>query len=205
MGSVILTEKQLLQIMPHIPHVEKWCESLNKVLPDYDINTNLRVAGFLAQCACESSEFRAIEENLNYNSEELRKVFRKYFPSQTIAEQYAHNRNLIANRVCANRMGNGDEASGDGWEFRGRGLIQLTGKSNYQKFGETVGLTAEQVTAYLATEDGAVHSACWFWEERHINEPADRRDIKEMTRLVNGGLNGLEDRTRYYELALRVL
>ncbi len=120
------------------PHAEHWYEALCQILPDYDIHTVPRVAAFLAQTAHESGGYRAIKENLNYKAESLMRVWPRYFPTMEIAKQYAHNQEKIANRAYGGRMGNGDEASGDGWRYCGRGLIQLTGKSNYECYAESL-------------------------------------------------------------------
>lgn len=203
-----ISQEQLQQILPGNPYLEHWCEALNKILPDYDINTPQREAAFLAQCAHESGNFTALQENLNYRAVTLRKVFPKYFPTDAIAEQYASQPNkaeLIANRVYANRMGNGDEASGDGYRYCGRGLIQLTGKSNYQAFADSIEMNIEDVPAFLETFEGAIQSACWFWESNNLNQYADKDDILTMTKRINGGTIGLEDRIKHYEHAKLVL
>jgi putative chitinase len=203
-----ISQEQLAQILPGNPYLDHWCEALNKILPDYDINTPQREAAFLAQCAHESGNFTALQENLNYRAVTLRKVFPKYFPTDAIAEQYASQPNkaeLIANRVYANRMGNGDEASGDGYRYCGRGLIQLTGKSNYQAFADSIEMNIEDVPAFLETFEGAVQSACWFWESNNLNQYADKDDILTMTKRINGGTIGLEDRIKQYEHAKLVL
>ena len=152
--------------------------------------------------------FTALQENLNYRAVTLRKVFPKYFPTDAIAEQYASQPNkaeLIANRVYANRMGNGDEASGDGYRYCGRGLIQLTGKSNYQAFADSIEMNIEDVPAFLETFEGAVQSAAFFWESNNLNQYADKDDILTMTKRINGGTIGLEDRIKHYEHAKLVL
>jgi putative chitinase len=176
-------------------------------LPDYDINTPQRVAAFIAQCAHESGNFTALHENLNYRAVTLRKIFPKYFPTDELAEQYASQPNkaeLIANRVYASRMGNGDEASGDGFRYCGRGLIQLTGKENYSWFAASIEIPVEEVPAYLQTFEGAVQSACWFWETNNLNQWADKGDILTLTKRINGGTIGLDDRIKHYNHALHV-
>jgi putative chitinase len=178
------------------------------LLPDYEINTPHRIAAFIAQCAHESNNFTAIQENLNYKAASLRKLFGKYFPTDELAQQYASKVNkqqAIANRVYASRMGNGDEASGDGYKYRGRGLIQLTGKSNYQNFADSLEISLEEATEYMATFEGAAQSACWFWETNNLNKWADAGDIEKMTKIINGGTIGLEDRKKHYQHALHVL
>ena len=198
-----LTYEQLQPIVP--TNTSNWLSALNQILPDYEINTPKRIAAFLAQCAHESGGFKALKENLNYRWESLRKVFPKYFPDDETAKEYAHNQEAIANCVYANRMGNGDEDSGDGFRYCGRGLIQLTGKNNYQKFAESLNMEVEDVPEFLSTFEGAVQSACWFWEANDLNTLADKQDIKAMTKRINGGYIGLEDRIKHYEEALEIL
>ncbi len=203
-----LTLDQLKQLLPRNPYVDHWHRALAQLLPDYEINTPQRIAAFIAQCAHESGGFTALKENLNYRAPTLRKIFPKYFPDDAIANDYASRPNkqeAIANRVYANRMGNGDEASGDGFRYCGRGLIQLTGKINYQNFADSLEMRVEDVPEYLATFEGAAQSACWFWESNNLNKWADTGDIKELTRRINGGYIGLEDRIKHYEHALHVM
>jgi putative chitinase len=185
--------------------VEHWHEVLDKLLEDYDINTPQRVASFLAQCAHESNNFVFIKENLNYRAASLVKTFAKYFPDDATAAAYAGRPEKIANRVYANRMGNGDEASGDGYRYCGRGLIQLTGRDNYTFFAGSLGIPVEEASDYLATFEGAAQSACWFWETNNLNRYADSGDIKGLTKAINGGYIGLEDRISHYEHALHVM
>ena len=205
MSDCILTQAQLAQLIPGNPYVAEWHEALAQLLPDYDINTPQRVAAFIAQCAHESGGFRAIKENLNYRAVTLRKVFPKYFPTDELANQYAGKQEMIANRVYGGRMGNGDESTGDGFRYCGRGLIQLTGKQNYQAFADSLQMAVEDVPAYLATFEGAAQSACWFWESNNLNQYADSGDILTMTKRINGGTIGLEDRIKHYNHALQVL
>jgi putative chitinase len=202
-----ITVDQLKKIIPNNPYVDHWCEALNKILPDYEIDTPERVAAFLAQCAHESGGFTALKENLNYRAVTLRKVFPKYFPDDATAEHYASQTNkqeAIANRVYASRMGNGDEASGDGFRYCGRGLIQLTGKQNYTRFAESIDTPVEEIPEFLQTFEGAIQSACWFWETNNLNQYADNNDILTMTKRINGGTIGLADRTNHYHHALEV-
>ena len=198
------TTSQLAQIIPGNPHVDHWYGALNLLLPDYEIDTPQRVAAFLAQCAHESGSFKFLKENLNYRAVTLRKVFPKYFSDDAMAEAYAMQPEKIANRVYASRMGNGDEASGDGFRYCGRGLIQLTGKNNYKAFANSIDTPVEEIPEFLSTFEGAVQSACWFWETNNLNVQADAGDIKTMTKKINGGFIGLEDRVKHYEHALHV-
>lgn len=203
-----LTKEQLKQLLPKNPNVDYWYDALQKLLPEYEINTPQRIAAFIAQCAHESGGFMVLKENLNYRPATLRKIFAKYFPDDFIAEQYCslpNRQEAIANRVYANRMGNGDEASGDGYRYCGRGLIQLTGKENYTSFADSLEISPEEVSEYLATFEGAAQSACWFWESNNLNQWADNGDILTLTKRINGGTIGLEDRIKHYEHALHVL
>jgi putative chitinase len=199
-----ITQQQLGSCIGNNPYLEHWAEALNKILPDYDITTPQRVAAFVAQSAHESGGFTALHENLNYRAVTLRKVFPKYFPTDEMAAQYAQQPERIANRVYGGRMGNGPEASGDGFRYCGRGLIQLTGKSNYQAFADSLQMPVEDVPAFLATFEGAIQSACWFWESNNLNQYADSGDILTMTKRINGGTIGLADRQAHYNHALQV-
>jgi putative chitinase len=198
------TKQQLKEMIPKNPYVDQWFEAISEILPEYEITTPQRVAAFLAQCAHESGGFVFLKENLNYKAASLRRVFPKYFPDDAIAAQYAGKGEMIANRVYANRMGNGDEASGDGWRYCGRGLIQLTGKNNYTFFAGSLDIPVEEASEYLQTFEGAVQSACFFWEQNKLNQWADKGDILTLTKRINGGTIGLEDRIKHYEHALHI-
>ena len=202
--SSILTLDQLKQMVKN-PYIDHWHQALDQLLDEYEINTPLRVAHFVAQCAHESGNFVFIKENLNYKAASLMAVFKKYFPTQELAQQYEKRPEKIANRVYASRMGNGDEASGDGWRYCGRGLIQLTGKDNYTFFAGSLGISEEEAAEYLATFEGATQSACWYWEQNKLNRFADANDTRGLTRAINGGYIGLEDRIKHTEHALHVL
>ena len=173
-------------------------EAVIAIFAKYEINTLNRVAGFLAQCAHESGTFSITKENLNYSAAGLLKIFKKYFTEATAA-QYARKPEMIANKVYANRMGNGDEKSGDGFRYRGRGFIQLTGKENYSSFAKSINKTLDETIAYLETFEGAIESACWYWKSRNLNATCDKNDIISMTEKINGGTIGLEDRKAKYE------
>ena len=200
-----LTVSQLKQMVPGITHADHWIEAFDQLLPDYEINTPKRIAEFIAQCAHESGGFKFLKENLNYKAESLMKTFPKYFSDKDTANAYAKQPVKIANRVYANRMGNGDEASGDGYRYCGRGLIQLTGKTNYDWFAASLEISAAEASEYLETFEGAAQSACWFWESNNLNVEADAGDIKKMTKKINGGYIGLDDRVKHYEHALHIL
>ncbi len=198
------TKEQLKEMIPKNSYVNQWFEALENILPEYDITTPQRVAAFLAQCAHESGGFVFLKENLNYKAASLRRVFPKYLPDDAIAAQYAGKGEMIANRVYANRMGNGDEASGDGFKYCGRGLIQLTGKNNYTFFAGSLDIPVEEASEYLQTFEGAVQSACFFWDQNKLNQWADAGDILTLTKRINGGTIGLEDRIKHYEHALHI-
>jgi putative chitinase len=187
------------------PHAEHWYEAICQILPDYDIETAPRVAAFLAQTAHESGGYRAIKENLNYRAVTLRKIFPKYFPTDELAAQYAGKPEKIANKVYGGRMGNGPEASGDGFRYCGRGLIQLTGKDNYTRYAQSLEISVEEAGEHLTTFEGCVQSAAWFWESNNLNQWADKGDILTLTKRINGGTIGLEDRIKHYNHALHVL
>jgi putative chitinase len=203
-----LTKQQLKELLPKNPYIDQWHKALSQLLPDYEINTPQRIAAFVAQCAHESGGFMVLNENLNYKAASLRKLFSKYFPNDELAQQYASKPNkqeAIANKIYASRMGNGPEESGDGYKFCGRGLIQLTGRDNYTFFAGSLDISVEDASDYLQTFEGAAQSACWFWETNNLNQWADKGDILTLTKRINGGTIGLEDRIKHYEHALHVL
>jgi putative chitinase len=198
-------KEHLKEMIGNNPYLDNWYTALSEILPEYEINTPQRVASFIAQCAHESGNFKFLKENLNYRAESLTKTFSKYFPDLATAKQYEKKPEKIANRVYGNRMGNGDEASGDGFRYMGRGLIQLTGKNNYTIFAASIDTPLEEIPEYLQTFEGAVQSACWFWEQNNLNQWADKGDILTLTKRINGGTIGLDDRIKHYNHALHVL
>lgn len=186
--------------------LETYVVPLNETAHYYEISkTTPRFAAFLAQVAHESGGFVFIRENLNYSAQGLMTTFKKYFPTIELARQYERKPERIANRVYANRMDNGSEESGDGWRFRGRGLIQLTGKFNYTKLAAGLKVSIDECIAYLETPAGATSSAGWFWHNNNLNDYCDKNDFVGLTKRINGGTNGLEDRRHHYELALKLL
>lgn len=200
-----LTKEQLAQIITGNQYIDKWYDALVPALLKYDITSPMRIAAFLAQCGHESANFTAIVENLNYRPETLMRVWPRSFPTNEIAQRYGRKPAAIANRAYANRMGNGDEASGDGFKYCGRGLIQLTGKNNYQAFANSIKVSVDTVPALLSTFEGCAESACFFWTTNKINRYADTGDIVAMTKVINGGDIGLADRQARYTFALKVL
>lgn len=186
--------------------LELYATPVHEVAEYYDMYVNMnRAAGFVAQIAHESGGFNFVKENLNYGAKGLATTFKKYFPSEADAKPYERQPEKIANRVYANRMGNGDEASGDGYRFCGRGLIQLTGRNNYTKFAADLGISVEDTVIYLETPAGAVSSAGWFWDQNNLNQYCDKNDFVTLTKRINGGTIGLEDRQHHYQLALKLL
>ena len=206
-----LTRDMLKSLINNNPESDEWYDELVEVLPKYDITTVERVAGFIAQCAHESGDFKTLEENLNYSEKALNSVFGRYFGAgKRNAAEYARQPEKIANYVYmdefrskAGQMGN--TQPGDGWRFRGRGLKQLTGRNNYTAFAKSIGMTEEKASEYLETKKGAVESACWFWDTTKLNPIADKCDIVAMTKKINGGTIGLDDRKQRFEKALAVL
>lgn len=183
-----------------------YVEPLNTVAEYYEMTANpARLAGFLAQIAHESGGFNFIKENLNYSAKGLMGIFKKYFPTEELAKQYERKPEKIANRVYGNRMGNGPEESGDGYKFCGRGLIQLTGKQNYTKLAQDLGISIDETVAYLETPNGAVASAGWFWDNNNLNQYCDKGDFVTLTKRINGGTIGLADRQHHFDEAMHYL
>lgn len=186
--------------------LEKYVDPLNDVCDYYEITqTNERLAAFLAQISHESGGFNFVVENLNYGAKGLMTTFKKYFPTEELAKQYERKPEKIANRVYANRMSNGPEESGDGFKFRGRGLIQLTGRHNYTRFAEALEISIDECVEYMETPEGACSSAGWFWDNNNLNKFCDNNDFVGLTKRINGGTIGLEDRKHHYEIALKAL
>lgn len=201
-----LTRNHIINILHGNADAAAWADAAMGILPKYEIITANRIAGFFAQCGHESMNFTVLTENLNYRAETLEKLFSKYFSKAgRNAADYAKQPEKIANVIYANRLGNGDTASGDGFKFRGRGIVQITGKNNYSAFALSIKMTLPDVIEYVQTKKGALESACWYWDSRKINIACDEGDIVKMTKLVNGGTIGLEDRRKHYEQALAVL
>jgi len=215
---MVITESQIRRIMPKAKNenIRAFVDAFNKYSELFELNTKMRVAHFLGQIAHESAELNAVEENLNYSADALRRVFPKYFHTPALAAAYARKPQQIANKVYANRMGNGNEASGDGWRYRGRGLIQLTGKNNYKAY-QTSGFCNGDLLSHpewLAQYSGALKSAMWFWKANNLSSFADKDDgskitgdkiCEQITRRVNGGTNGLASRQYYTRVAKKVL
>lgn len=183
----------------------EWIDAINETFEKFDISTPERQACFLGQCAHESGGFTALSENLNYSAASLCRVWPKRFPTMTDGQNCERNPQKIANKVYASRMGNGDEESGEGYAYRGRGLIQLTGKSNYQTCGEALGVDLVENPDLVATPQYAALSAGWFWNKNKLNAYADKGDMEGLTKKINGGTHGIEDRVARTQAAIDVL
>jgi putative chitinase len=206
---IALTVTRLMQVMPAagVDRLSAWIEPLEKAAARWEINTRPRIAAFLAQAAHESSELRELEENLNYSAEALVRLWAHHFTPELAAE-YARKPEAIANRAYASRLGNGDEASGDGWRYRGRGIFQITGHDNYRDCSKAI--AGDQSTLvdnpeFLTDPEFACMSAGWFWHSRGLSDLAERGGFEEITRKINGGLNGLPDRLKYWNRAIEML
>lgn len=203
----MITTETLRQILPDCRDPDAWAFELEAQTPVFSISTPQRLAAFIAQTAHESSSFNVLQENLNYSKDGLRKVFPKYFPDDNTALRYARQPKLIASRVYGGRMGNGGEQTQEGWKFRGRGLIQVTGKNNYRAcsrylFNDDRLLDDPDL---LLTPEFAMASAGWYWEVNNLNRVADSGDFALLTRRINGGTHGLNRRIELFERASRVL
>lgn len=203
----MLNINQFKKIFPHSKNPEKWLESMCNHLENNEINTNERIAAFIAQCGHESGGWRVFEENLNYSSKSLNIVFPKYFiKAGRDAHEYHRQPEKIANVIYANRMGNGDTESGDGWKFRGRGPIQFTGRRKYEEFNKYIDENILENPDLLCNDfDVAIKSAMWFWNKNNLNDYADKLDLKGMTRRINGGYFGLEERIHYFDKIMDIL
>ncbi len=201
-----LTVKHLERLLKGNDDWPTWVDPVQALLPKYGIDTPERIGMFFAQCGHESLNFKVLEENLNYSAKGLNAVFPKYFRrAGRDANEFHRLPEHIANVVYANRMGNGDSSSGDGWKHRGLGVIQLTGKANHAAFAASIGKSLDDTLAYLQTKTGALESACWFWQRNNLNVYADQQDVRGATKRINGGYNGLEDRTHHYHRALEIM
>jgi len=197
----MVSPEQLKQL--HIG--EQWVDALNETFQRFNILTPLQQASFIGQCGHECGNFKTLEENLNYKAETLMKLWKTRFPTIEIANEYARNPKKIANKVYASRMGNRDESSGDGFRFRGRGCIQLTGHANYFHAGQACGEDFVMNPDLVATPKYAAMTAGWFWDTHKLNKFADIRDFTMMTKKINGGTIGLNDRIKHINHALEVL
>ena len=184
---------------------EKWLQPLIDTFIKYNISTTQRQASFIGQCQHESNNFRTLEENLHYSAVGLMRVWPSRFTSDVVAQAYANNPEKIANKVYAGRMGNGDEESGDGWAYHGRGLIQLTGRDNYSACGTSLGFAYITNPELLVQPRHAALTAGWFWNKKGLNDLADAEDYTTMTKRINGGTLGLDDRIAKIQKAKEIL
>lgn len=181
----------------------KWFEPLTNTFSKFEIDTPKRQAAFIGQCGHESNNFRTLEENLHYSANALMRVWPSRFPDNDVAEKYANNPEKIANKVYSGRMGNTED--GDGWKYHGRGLIQLTGKDNYIRCGEALGVDLVNNPELLLEFEYAAESAGWFWRKHGLNQLADLGDWVSITKRINGGIHGIDDRVARTNKALAVL
>lgn len=198
-----MNAEQIQEIAPSCS--SGWAVRLADEMPRWHISTPQRQAMFLAQCAHESAGFTRFEENLNYSAEALQRTWPSRFPSFAAAAEVARQPERIANRVYADRLGNGNEASGDGWRFRGRGAIQITGRSNYRRAGLSLGFPLEANPTEAALPGQGARVACWYWFFHGLNDLADDGDFEGITRRINGGLTGIVDRERWLAKACAVI
>jgi putative chitinase len=202
----MISDESLKQVLREMADAkrEEYVPYLNEAAQRFEIATPLRSAAFIAQTAHESAEYSRFVENLNYSAQGLLNTWPKRFTAEK-ALAYGRKPDRIASYVYANRLGNGNEASGDGWRYRGRGIIQITGKTNYQACGNGLGVDLLASPELLEQPQLAFLSAAWFWDSRKLNDLADRDDFVGITKIINGGTNGLADRQAYYELAKAAL
>lgn len=198
------TPEKLAQCIHKNKNSQMWYDAFAEYLPLFEITTPARVAGFVAQCQHESLDFTILQENLNYGAKGLRGLFGKYFPTDDLAKQYERKPEMIANRIYSNRMANGSEQSGDGWRFRGRGILQITGRDNYTRcsrelFGDDCLVEDPDLLRQPAY---ATLTACWFWHKNQLNPICDKGDIVLLSKKINGGTIGLEDRIAHWNQAL---
>lgn len=201
-----MTFEQFKSIAPicKSDYIKTFLPFLNQWMPHYGITTSERKAHFIAQILHESNLLKAVEENLNYSAQGLLKTFPRKF-SKIEAQMYANQPMLIANRVYANKGGNGGEDTGDGWKYRGRGLIQVTLKNNYKQLSEDWGVDAITNPSLLTVPTWAVRSACWFWWKNGLNKIADTGSVRDVTRKINPALIGLKQREEFYQQAVKYL
>jgi len=196
----MITSEQFAHLFPRAQDPHGWVDAMNNVFPTYNIDTPQRIAAFLAQCGHESGGWTTFEENLNYSAQGLNGIFKKYFPTLESAQPYARKPEMIANKVYGGRMGNGPESSGDGYKFRGRGPIQLTGKSNYTQFSQDIGRPDVLTNPDIVATELAFESALWFFNKNGLFAIAAKgvsdAVIGQITRRVNGGTHGLDDRIK---------
>ena len=183
----------------------EWTDPLNETFDRFGLNNPVQQAAFIGQCGHECGHFRILEENLNYKAATLMRLWPKRFPTLEVANEFAGNPKKIANKVYANRMGNRDESSGDGFRFRGRGCIQLTGSTNFYNAGKALGVDFWAEPDLVATPKYAALTAGWFWSTHKCNDAALAQDWVKLTKIINGGTIGLDDRVKHTNEAIAVL
>lgn len=203
--QLVVSREVLTKLAPNpVGGIDQWFNGLNSLLPMFEINTKNRIAAFLAHTTYETVGYKVLREYTNYSSNNLMMYWSEIFNQHT-AKAYANKPDAIANKIYANRMGNGDEASGDGWKYRGGGLIPITGKQNYSKFAQSAGMDIEDAAEYIETVQGAIHATCWQWKILGLNVYADAEDMSSMTKRITGGLIGADDRLHNYETIKELL
>jgi putative chitinase len=203
----MITSEQLKSILvnKHEPEFYSlWAGLFSEILPKSGIDTRLRIAAFVSQCAHESAEFTHLSENLNYSAQDLLDTWPSRFTASS-APLFARKPESIANHVYSNRNGNGPESSGDGWNYRGRGIIQITGRANYRTIGDAINIDIEGLPHLAELPEVAIKVACAYFQINSLNRHADVGDVIKLTRAINGGLNGLKDRQNYYNRAMVAL
>lgn len=206
----MITKEQLLAVCPKTKEVDRFVEAFNEYAPRFGITNKEHIAMFLGQCAVESAYFTVLKENLNYSAQGLVNTWPTRFRTKEFAAAYARQPRKIANKVYSGRMGNGDEASGDGWKYAGKGYKQLTGKYNYERFFKATGIDVVSNPDLLLEVENALISAMWFWAEgnstgKSLNRYAERKDDRGATKVINGGALGLDKRIEYREKFAKVL
>lgn len=194
----MLTESSLKNILPLNKNYAAWLNPLNCGFIKTNITSPGAISMFMAQCSHESKQFTTLVENLNYSADGLMKIFPKYFKTIQVASEYARQPEKIANKIYANRMGNGPEESGDGWKYRGKSILQCTGKNNHAGFAVYSKMKMNEVCAYLLTIEGSVEFALYFWEINKLTKLIELKDVPTATKIINGGIIGLEHRTSEY-------
>lgn len=201
---MMLSKQQIVELLPRNRRASEWYDLLNSILPEYDINTIPRIAAFMAQTAHESADYTCLEENLNYKAQRLCEIWPTRF-SRVSAEKVCGNPEMIANIAYANRMGNGDAISGDGYLYRGRGIIQLTGKTNYINMATSMAIPLDELVKSANESEMALRIACHFWKYNGCNAFADKKMITRITKIINGGSIGITERKTKFNTALNIL
>jgi putative chitinase len=198
------SEEKLISLLPNAKNHKKWFNELKTLLPQFEINTTKRLAAFISQTSYESIGYTVFKENLNYNANTLLTIWNNKFTPES-AQAYSRKQEAIANRVYANRMGNGNEESGDGWKYRGRGLIQITGKDAYNKFASYIGMDLDDTIDYLETTHGVIHVSCWLWKNMNLNDFVDANDMVSLIQRLTHGLIDVDKRIEEYNKMINII